>query len=485
MKRPLLLLVFSILLFALTGGCFKLGPDFVKPEVDIQTPETYSNATPSENPTPLPEDRWWTIFGNPEIDRLVDAVFANNPDIRIAAAQILEARSRFKQTRASRFPFVGVQGGWQKQHQTITNPLTGRGEGLTTDTWALSIPATFEYDLWGRLARADEAAQADLLTAEENRRTIAQSLAAEAIGLYLQMESLERRIQVNQKSLDTYRKSLDFVDGRYKRGLTPMLDVRQSRRRLAQAESVLPSLIQDLGIIQQRIAILKGEYPKTRDPRAHDKDYFKDLVPVPPGLPSDLLKSRPDVQAAEARLHALCAQIGVAKANRFPAISLTGSFGYASTDLDILFKPEAELWSIAAGITQPLFDAGRLSAGQRGAEARYAQGLAQYAKTVLAAFSEVEGALLTRKQQLEKRERVVVFLEEARATQGQAQERYMRGLTSYIVVLDAQLARFLAEENLILVDLAIFSNRVRLHRALGGGWSDKALAAADIDRDDK
>lgn len=482
MTRTFLLLGFSILFLLCAGGCFKLGPDFVKPEADIQAPENYMNVLPEENPTTIPEDRWWTIFGNPEIDQLVDTVFANNPDIRIAAAQVLEVQSRFKQTRASRYPYVSVQGGWQKQHQTISNPLTGSDEALTTDTWALSIPAVFEYDLWGRLARADEAAQADLLAAEENQRIIAQSLVAEAIGLYLQMEALERRIQVNQKSLDTYRRSLDFVDGRYQRGLAPMLDVRQARRRMAQAEAALPSLIQDLGTTQQRLAVLQGEYPDTRAPREHDKDYFKYLAPVPPGLPSDLLKRRPDIQAAEARLHALTALIGVAKANRFPAISLTGSFGYASSDLDSLFTPEAELWSIAAGLTQPLFDAGRLAAGQRGAEARYAQGLAQYAKTVLGAFSEVEGALLTRKQQLEKRELVLVYLEEARATQEQAQERYVRGLTSYIVVIEAQLARFLAEESLILVDLAIFSNRVRLHRALGGGWSDKELAALDKEK---
>jgi multidrug efflux system outer membrane protein len=480
--RTFLLLSFSILFLLSAGGCFKLGPDFVKPEVDIQAPENYMTLLPEENPITIPEDRWWTIFGNPEIDQLVDTVFANNPDIRMAAAQILEVQSRFQQTRASRYPYVSVQGGWQEQHQTITNPLTGGGEALTTDTWALSIPAVFEYDLWGRLARADEAAQADLLAAEENQRIIAQSLVAEAIGLYLQIEALERRIQVNQKSLETYRRSLDFVDGRYQRGLAPMLDVRQARRRLAQAEAALPSLIQDLGTTQQRLAVLQGEYPKTRTPREHDKDYFKYLAPVPPGLPSDLLKRRPDIQAAEARLHALTALIGVAKASRFPAISLTGSFGYASTDLDGLFTPEAELWSIAAGLTQPLFDAGRLAAGQRGAEARYAQGLAQYAKTVLSAFSEVEGALLTRKQQLEKRELVLVYLEEARATQEQAQQRYIRGLTSYIVVLEAQLARFLAEESLILVDLAIFSNRVRLHRALGGGWADKELAAVDKEK---
>jgi multidrug efflux system outer membrane protein len=241
---------------------------------------------------------------------------------------------------------------------------------------------------------------------------------------------------------------------------------------LAQAESFLPALVQDLGITQQKLAILQGEYPRTKTYRTQESDYYLALEPVPSGLPSDLLDQRPDIRAAEMRLRGLSARIGVAKAVRFPQISLTGNFGYVSEDLNDLFSPETELWNIATGIVQPVFNAGKLAASQRAAEARYAQGVAEYAKTVLTAFSEVEGALLTRKQQLERRKRVMVFLEEARATQQQAQQRYERGLTDYLTVLEAQQTRFGAEENLILVDLAIYTNRVRLHRALGGGWEN-------------
>jgi multidrug efflux system outer membrane protein len=220
------------------------------------------------------------------------------------------------------------------------------------------------------------------------------------------------------------------------------------------------------------MAVLLGRYPKTRPPRPQEEQYFKRLAPVPPGLPSELLLRRPDIRSAEARLKVLNAQVGVAKAARFPRISLTGSFGYTSDELDQLVRPESEFWNVALGTVQPLFNAGKLRAGQRAAEARYQQGVIEYAKVVLTAFSEVESALLTRKEQLERRERVLKVLSEARSTQEIAEDRYRRGLVDYLTVLESQQTRFQAEQELVLVDLAILSNRVSLHRAIGGGWAD-------------
>ncbi|MBW1742405.1 MAG: efflux transporter outer membrane subunit, partial [Deltaproteobacteria bacterium] len=247
-------------------------------------------------------------------------------------------------------------------------------------------------------------------------------------------------------------------------------DVRQARRTLARAEAILPSLRQDLGITQQQLAVLLGRYPTTGPARTQPEDYFKRLDPVPPGLPSELLLRRPDIRAAEAQLMALNAQVGVSKASRFPRITLTGAYGYASDELDGLFSPENELWNIALGIAQPLFDAGKLKAGQRAAEARYQQGVAEYAKSVLNAFAEVESAFLTREEQLKRRDHIVSFVLDARATQRIAENRYERGLVDYITVLDAQQTRFEAERDLLEVDLIILTNRVTLHRALGGGW---------------
>jgi len=244
---------------------------------------------------------------------------------------------------------------------------------------------------------------------------------------------------------------------------------------------VVPQLQQEMGIIQQQLSVLRGHYPRTRPARRQPEDYYKRLAPVPPGLPSDLLMRRPDIRAAEERLKALNERVGVAKADRLPTITLTGGYGWSSNELNELLNRENVAWNLTAGLLQPVFDAGRLKAGQRAAEARYQQGVAEYVQTVLDAFGEVESALLTRKLQIERRERELKFLEEARATQQVAQERYIRGLVIYLDVLNAQITRFQAEDNLALVDLAIMRNRVALHRALGGGWAEPEPVAVKDD----
>lgn len=466
---------FSILIATslfLTNGCMKMGPDFHRPDTQSIQSDTYQHA---QGPVREPnlDDRWWKDFGDPALNSIVEEALANNLDINRTTARVLEVRSQFIQARAARLPQLDFRGNIEKRRSTITtsgpNPADVR---LTIDGYDLTLPASFEVDLWGRLARSEEAARADLLQAEENRRTIAQTVVADTISLYFQIESLERRIQITEDSIDTFRISLQVAENRYRRGLTSVLDVRQARRLLAQTEAVMPLLREDLGATQQILAVLLGRYPKTRPPNRHPPDYFKILTPVPPGIPSDLLKRRPDIRASEAFLESLNARVGVAKASRFPSLALTGSLGYSSAELNDLLDPTSELRRIAMGLTQPLFDGGSLKARQRAAEARYQQGLMEYAKNLLNAFAEVERALLGRQEQLERREKLLVFLAEARAAQEVAEARYLRGLISYLNVLDAQQSRFTAEQNVVAVDLSILVNRVNLYRALGGGWGD-------------
>ncbi len=494
-KRSLIgtdrLLALAMTSALLATGCLKLGPDFKQPKPGFEVPEAFQQAPAAEASSQI-EDPWWDDFGDPELAGLVDEVLANNLDIRKATAAILESRADYVQVRADRFPTVDVKAGAQKQRQ----PLLGFSpDGDTSeiqdqasisfptytkyDSFTFSFPAAFEIDLWGRLARAQEAARAELLGTEESRRTVVQTVVAEAITLYFQVESLERRIAITAESISNFRRSLAIVEGRYERGLTSVLDVRQARRTLAQAEAAMPALRQDLGTVQQGLAVLLGRYPETRPPRAPRPDPLLRLASVPPGLPSELLLRRPDIRTAEASLMALNALVGVAKASRFPRIALTGAFGYTSDELDRLVRPESELWNMAAGLTQPLFHFGKLKAVQKAAEARYVQGEAEYARTLLTAFAEVEGSLLARKEQQERRRLMLSFLEEARATQRVAEGRYERGLVDYLIVLEAQQVRFQAEESMVLVDLAILNNRVTLYRALGGSWAE--LPAVEVE----
>lgn len=479
MKQTFLYLSLAFTSLFVSSGCMKAGPDFKRPDAEVEMRGSYQYA-PAKAAIAVPKDRWWGVFNSRELNELIDEVLKNNLDIKAACARVLELKAQFVQARADRFPDLNLEAQAQRQNRTVTTSvpvLSGPNiqmqsveETQRTTTYNLSMVTSFEIDLWGRMARAEEAALADLLQAEENRRTVIQTMLAETISLYLKMESLERRIQIATESIENYRRSLALVETRYSRGLTAILDVTQARRSLAKAEASLPSLHQELGLTQQKLAVLLGRYPETRSPRLQPEDYFKRLTPVPAGLPSDILMNRPDIRAAEAGLMALNAQVGVAKGSRFPRISITGSFGYSSEELTDLFRPESRLWNLALGIVQPLFDAGKLIAVQKAAQARYEKGVVEYAKAVLTAFSEVEGALLTRREQLRRRDRTVIFLKEARATQKISENRYLRGLVGYLNVLDAQQARFQAEENLVLVDLEILSNRVTLHRALGGGW---------------
>jgi len=448
-------------------GCINLGPDYQRPDLGIQVPESYEFEPAPKQPLEV-EDSWWEIFDDRELNQLVEDALKYNWDIKQAAARILEVRARYVQVRSGRFPEVDV-GGLRNRRQISGGE--SRNNSIV-DTYELTAAASFELDLWSRLKKTSRAAWEDILREEENRRTVAQAVVAETIALYLNMEAVERRLQIAAQSIKAFRQSLEFVEIRYRRGLISVLDVRQASRVLAGAETIVPQFEQDLGIIQQQLSVLLGRYPETRAPRRQPEDYYPRLAPVPPGLPSDLLMRRPDIRAAEAQLRSLNDLVGVSKAARLPRITLTGEYGVTSDDLNKLLRTENIIWNLTAGIVQPVFDAGRLKAGQRAAEARYEQGVAEYVKAVLDAFAEVEQALLTRELQLDRREREITFLTEARATQRVAENRYIKGLVNYLDVLNAQITRFQAEDSLVLVDLNILRNRVALHRALGGSWAE-------------
>ena len=264
----------SILLtvsFLLTSGCMKMGLDFLRPDSKSLVPVSYEQAQGTALEPNL-DDPWWKDFNDPALTKFVEDALSNNLDIKRATSRVLEVRSQFIQSRAARLPQLDFRGEGAKRRATITTGQSPSGQKITIDSYDLSLPASFEVDLWGRLARSEEASRADLLQAEENRRTIAQTVVGDTISLYFQIESLERRIQITENSIDTFSLSLKVADNRYRRGLRSVLDVRQARRLLAQTEAVLPLLREDLGVTQQRLAVLLGRYPKTRPPNTHPED---------------------------------------------------------------------------------------------------------------------------------------------------------------------------------------------------------------------
>lgn len=454
----------------LAAGCIDLGPDYQKPPPPVTPPTRFQHAAGPQNYRP--QDRWWEELGDPRLDQLVQKALVRNWDVKKAAARVLEIRARFVEAGAARYPQLNLEGKSSRRQSTTNSNLPSFLQvDRRTDSHDLTLAASFELDLWGRLQKAEQSARAELLAAEENRRTVRQTVVAEVVSAYLKLEAVERRLGVLERSLAAHRDNVALVSRRFERGLASLLDLKQARRALANTKAQRPSLRQELGLQQQALAVLVGDYPHTEPARPQPQEYFRPLPPVPAGLPSELLLRRPDLRAALARVKALYAQVGVAKAARFPTIRLTASYGYSSQELGDLLNPGSELWNLAAGLVQPLFDAGRLESRQRAAEARLQQGLADYAKAVLRAFREVESALLVRRRQLERRRLLQEALKEAIATEEAAKSRYLRGLTDYLRVLEAQFTRYNLEDALVLNELAILTNRVTLHRALGGGWA--------------
>ncbi len=458
----------ACLLAVAATGCLRLGPDYRRPDDVGQLRTRYQHGSGADASLPEPDDRWWTEFGDPELDGVVAAVLASNQDILSADDRVRELRALARVATGARLPTLDAEGAWR--HRESYAEVGGEVRRVVTKSYDLTLPAFFEVDVWGRLAYAEDAALESVLAAEENRMAVAQTLVAEAVRLYFEIESIERRIAINTLLVDNFKRNLAFVERRYRLGLANVLDVRQARRILAESESLLPALRRDLGASQQRLGVLMGGYPETRDARTQPSDYYRQMATIPSGIPSDLLRLRPDIRSAEARLRSLNDRVGEAIAARFPRISLTGALGLSASDVDVLFDGQSRFWEAGAGLAQPLFDGGRLAAEQEAAEARYDQEVQEYRKAVLTAISEVERALLTRREEVIRRSRLVSFLEEAKETQRTAEDRYARGLTPYLDVLDAQRARFRAEENIVSVDLALMVNRVNLHLAVGGRW---------------
>ena len=462
-----------ILQLACICGCIPLGPKYRPPEIGIELPDRYRAAP--KGALPLPE-RWWSVFNDPQIDQLVEEVIKSNWDLKKAAARILELEAAFSEARAERLPKFDLSASTARQRMTVQLffPHTGTKTSVT-DSYDLTFAASFELDLWGRLRKASEAARFELLAEEENRRALAQSLVAEAISLYFRARTLERRLLLASERLEIDRDILIILQKRYLRGLLSITEVKAASRVVKADEVTLSSLKQELEEVLCDLSLLLGRYPHPFPLEGGPRDYVEGLQPVPLGLPSELLLRRPDLRAAEDRLKALTARVGVARALSFPRISLTGSHGYSSEDLEDLFRPESLIVRVAAGIVAPLFEGGKLKAAERAAWARLRQAEAEYAKAVLQAFYEVEVALERRRKLFERRRKLMASIKEAQEIEDLLRKRYRRGLVDITQLLEAEKERLRAEEDLLLLDLAILTNRVSLHRALGGGWINPLL----------
>ena len=351
--------------------------------------------------------------------------------------------------------------------------------GTTSNLYDASATMRYEVDLWGRLSRGREAALATLIASVQDQRAVAQGLIAEVVRTWLVIRELQLQVALTQRTVANFQENLTTVRDRYRRGLVSALDVHLAGQNLAAAQAVGPVFNQQLAAARRRLEIMVGRYP-AGDIMASDLDNpggFLDeeimpepLAPVPAGLPAELLERRPDLQAAELRLHASTARIGEARAALYPRLSLTASAGTKSRELSGLFTDTSNYWNLAGNLFMPLLNRGATQAQIKAAEARTQQATATWRKAVLQAFGEVENALDQDIYQAQQESYLTDSTNRARSAVNLAQDRYRRGLDNLLITLESQRRLFNAESQLLTTQRARRSARVNLIQALGGPW---------------
>lgn len=465
MQRGLLLLLPLLL-----SGC-ALGPDYFRPL--FETPQTYRFADAEAKDTI--NSAWWKEFGDPELERLIDIALTENKDVLIAAARVEEFYGRYGATRGQQFPQVGLnaQGGRERLSR-ISQPPIPDSQSNYTDFYSIDLGASFEIDLWGKLRRASEAARAELLAAEEGRRTVLMTLVATVASSYVNLLSLDRQLQISRDTLRARADSLNIFTLRFEGGTVSEMELQQIRSEYELAAAAIPAFEKQVAQQENNLSVLLGRNP---GPIIRTGSLAKLQLPtVPSGLPSDLLERRPDIRAAEQQLIAANARIGVAKAAFFPSISLTGLLGFASTDLSDLFSSDARTWAYGGVLGQPLFTGGTLLGRLTVTEAQQKQALYAYQQSIQIAFAEVENSLIdqtkTREQEAAQGRQVDALSRYSEL----AWLRYDNGYSSYLEVLDSQRSLFQAQLQLTQTQAQLYFARINLYKAMGGGWGDLADA---------
>lgn len=459
------------LLMALAGltACTGFAPDYVKPAAEL--PDAWGVAGGRK---PLPSGvRWWTIFRDERLDKLVEEALANNTNLAIAVSRVTEARAQLGVSEADLYPVVGATFDRSRLQSSQRTGMLPAGVARERNDYRAALNVSYEIDLWGRIRNSVEAARADLLATEAARDTVRIALSAEVVNAYFQLRSLDEQIDAARASLQTRRDTLALQRSRFAAGFISELEVRQLEAEIANGEAQLPVLERQRGTAESGLALLMGRSPKLVY-QARIERYVVPTEPppasVPAGLPSDLLLRRPDIVQAEEQLIAANTRIAVARTALFPSISLTGMIGSESAALTNLFTGPAGIFNLAASIAQPIFSGGRQEAGIAAAKAREEQALLRYRQAVQTAFREVREALAAQaytRQQFDAEERRAVSLREAVRL---AKLRHENGIASQLEVLDTERGLLGAEINRSEALRAQRAAMSDLFKALGGGW---------------
>jgi NodT family efflux transporter outer membrane factor (OMF) lipoprotein len=447
-------------------GCASVGPDYEPPE--SHAPPAWQRAAGETGAAREDLSRWWERLEDPTLSSLIEESLAGSLDLRSAQARLRQARALRAIAGADRFPAVSASAAASRargSEQTL-------GGGRTTELYSAGFDASWEPDVFGRVRRGIEAAQADLEASEASLQNTRVSLVAEVALNYVEVRAFQARLAIAQANLATQSETFQLTDWRAQAGLAGALDVEQARAQLEQTRAQIPSLESSLAQAEHRLAVLLGRAPGTLRHRLA----VRGPVPAPPqriamGIPADTLRQRPDVRAAERSLAAETARIGQAQAARYPGFALTGSIGVEALSASALGASGAAAGSLAASIATTLFDGGRLRQQVELQSAVAEQALASYEAAILTALEEVENALVGLSNSQRRAAALRSAVEAARNAVLLARQRYASGLIDFLTLLDAERTLLAIEDSLAATQAESASALIQLYKALGGGWN--------------
>jgi outer membrane protein, multidrug efflux system len=445
-------------------GC-AVGPNYKRPPVTV--PGDYRGLAPDagQQAASLGDEKWWVVFQDEQLQKLIRQALSENYDVRIAAARVLQAQAAVGITRADQFPTIA--GGASTANQRF--PKTAITPPFETSPSEVNLSLFWELDFWGKFRRATEAARANLLATEWGQKAVMSSLVSNVASAYFQLLELDMEMAISTRTLQSRKESLRLVEIRQQGGTTSLIDVRQSEQLVYTAAASIPDLERRIEQQENFISILLGQNP---GPIVRGKPLVDTTIPptVPAGLPSSLLERRPDIQSAEQQLVAANARIGVAKAAYFPQITLTAVAGYQSPALTNLFTGPAGFWNFGGQLAQPIFTGGKIRSNVRLTEAQKQEAVLFYQQSIQQAFREVSDSLIAYRKNQEFRTQQGLISAAAEDATRLANVRYQGGVTSYLEVLDSDTRYFDAQLSLSQAQLNERLALVQLYNALGGGW---------------
>jgi len=466
MRAVTLALCSATLLFA--AGC-AVGPKYVRPQVTA--PAAFRGAddatVSSENANSLGDQNWAQVFHEPELQQLIQTALANNFDLRIAAQRVLEQQAQLRITRSQQFPSVTVGG--TGIGADLPSSLGGGLPSGTIASGSFNLAAAWNPDFWGLYRRQTEAARAQLLAQSWAQRAVRMTLVEQVATAYLQLRALDRQLEIAKETFTTRQQSVELTRRLESGGSVPLSDLREAEELQYTASTQIPQIEQQIQQQENGLRLLLGQSP---GPVAHTDANALNPPPqnLPVGLPSRLLERRPDILEAEEQLISANAQIGVARAQFFPQISISASGGVGGNEFSNLFDPDSRLIYGIGSLTQPLFEGGKLRGQLQLSQRQKEEMVINYQKTIAGAFRDVSNALVAVNKQRAAREQQEMLVAAAEDATHLARVRYQGGATSYLEVLTTDSNLFSAQLNLVTAEEGEALSLVQLYSALGGGW---------------